>query len=111
MVLGTSQCLVRAERDITCVFPKDGTGGTLTIVFMNFILRLFLRTVVGGQGLRDDAMDYIRQHIPLRPPVSRREARVAVEIVGVIPIAMEHIVPPVPNAMFTDDVRLPPPPP
>ena len=83
------------------MFPEKGTGGTLTIVFMKSILKRFLRTLVGAQGLRDDAMVYIRQHIPLRPPVNRREARAAVETVGFIPIAMEHIVPPVPNAMCT----------
>ena len=85
--------VVEAERDTTYLFPKKGTGGTLTAAFMNSILKRFLRTLVGGQGLRDDAMDYIRQHIPLRPPVNRREARAAVETVGFIPIAMEHIVP------------------
>ena len=100
--------VVEAKRDRTYGFPKRGTGGTLAVAFMNSILKCFLRTLVGGQGLRDDAMDYIRQHIPLRPPVNRREARAAVEIVGFIPSAMEHIVPPVPNAMI---YHVPPPPP
>ena len=100
--------VVEAERDTTHVFPKKGTGGTLTIAFMNSILKRFLRTLVGGQGLRDDAMYYIPQHIPLRPPVNRREARAAVETVGFTPIAMTHIFPPVPNAMFIDHVRAPP---
>ena len=100
--------VVEAERDTTYLFPEKGTGGTLTVVFMKSILKRFLRTLVGGQGLRDDAMDHIRQHIPLRPPVNRREARAAVETVGFIPIAMEHIVPPVPNAMFIDHVCAPP---
>ena len=40
--------------------------------------------------------------------MNRREARAAVETVGFIRIAMEHIVPPVPNAMFIDHVRAPP---
>ena len=100
--------VVEAERDTTYVFPEKGTGGTLTVMFMKSILKRFLRTLVGGQGLRDDAMAYMRQHIPLRPPLNRREARAAVETVGFIPIAMEHIVPPVPNAMFIDHVRAPP---
>ena len=99
--------VVEAERDTTYVFPKKGTGSTLTVAFTKSILKCFLRTLVGGQGLRDDAMDYIRQHIPLRPPVNRREARAAIEIVGYTPIAMEHIVPRVPNAMFIDHVRAP----
>ena len=63
--------------------------------------------IAGGQGLRDDDVDGIRQHIALRPPVNRREAQEAVETVGFIPIAMD-IVPPVPNAMFIDHVRAPP---
>ena len=100
--------VVEAERDTTYVFPEKGTGGTLTIVFKKSILNRFLRTLVGGQGLRDDAMESIRQHIPLMPPVNRREVRAAVETVGFIPIAMEHIVPPVPNAMFINHVRAPP---
>ena len=33
---------------------KKGTGGTLTVVVMKSILKRFLRTLVGGQGLRDD---------------------------------------------------------
>ena len=53
-------------------------------------------------------MAYIRQHIPLEPPLNRREARVAVETVGFIPIAMQHIIPLVPNAMFINHVRAPP---
>ena len=76
---------------------------------MNSILKRYLCTLVCGQGLRDDTMDYIRQHIPLRPLVSCREARAAVETIRFIPIAMEHIVPPMPNAMFIDPVRPPPP--
>ena len=100
--------VVEAKRDTTYVFPKRRTGGTLTVAFMNCILQCFLRTLVGGQRLRDDAMAYIRHHIPLRPPVNRREARAAAETVGFIPIAIEHIVPPVPNAMFIDHVRAPP---
>ena len=80
----------------------------LTVAFMKSILKRLLRTLVGGQGLRNDAMDYIRQHISLRPPVKCCEARAAVETVGFIPIAMEHIVPPMPNAMFIDH-GLPPP--
>ena len=96
------------ERDTTYVFPKKGTGGTLTVAFMKSILKRFVCTLVGGQGLHDDAMDYIRQHIPLRPLGNHREARAAVEAVGFIPIAMEHIVPPLPNAMFIDHVRAPP---
>ena len=71
--------VVEAERDTTYVFPKKGTGGTLPVTLMNSISKRFLRTLVGGQGLRDDAMGYIRQHIPLRPPVNRCEARAAVE--------------------------------
>ena len=39
--------------------------------------------------------------------MNRREARAAVQAVGFIPIAMEHIVPLVPNAMFIDHVRAP----
>ena len=85
--------VVGAERDTTYVFPEQGTGGTLAVVFMKSILKRFLRTLVGGQGLRDDAMDYIRQHIPLRPPVNRRKARAAVETVGFIPIAMDTLFP------------------
>ena len=100
--------VVEAKRDTTHMFVEKGTRGTLTVAFMKSILKRFLRTLIGGQGLRDDAMDYIQQHIPLRPPVNRREAQAAVEIVGFIPIAMEHIVPLVPNAMFIDHVRAPP---
>ena len=51
-------------------------------------------------------MDYIGEHIPLRPPVNRREVWAAVEVVGFIQIAMEHNVPPMPNAMFIDHVML-----
>ena len=54
-------------------------------------------------------MGYIRQHIPLRPPVNRRGARGAAETFGLIRSAMEQIVPLVPNAMFVD--HAPPPPP
>ena len=74
--------VVQAERDTTYVFPEKGTGGTLTIAFLKSILKCFLRTPVGGQGLRDDAKDYIRQELPLRPPVNRREAPAALEIAG-----------------------------
>ena len=90
------------------MFPKKGTGGTLIVAFMKSIINRFLRTLVGGKGLRDDCMDYIRQHIPLRPRVNRREARAGVEAVRFISIAMEHIVPPLPNAMFIDHVCAPP---
>ena len=100
--------VVEAKRDTTYVFPKKGTRGTLIIAFMNCILKRFLRTLVGGQRLRDDAMDYIRQHIPLRLAMNRRKARGAVETGGFIPVAMEHIVPPVPNTMFIDHVLVPP---
>ena len=88
MVLGSSQ----AERDTMHVFSKRGSRGMLTIAFMKSILKRFLRHLVGGQGLRDDARDYIRQHIPLRPLLNRREARATVETFGFVPIAMEHIV-------------------
>ena len=106
--------VVEEERDTTYVFPKKGTRGTLavasmlcllSIALMNSILKRFLRTLVGGQRLRDDAMDYIRQHILLRPRLNCREARAAVETAGFIPIAMEHIVPPVQNAIFIGHVR------
>ena len=100
--------VVEANSDTTYVFPKKGTGGTLAIAFMNSTLKPFLRSLVGGQGLRDDAMDYIRQNMPLRPPVSCREARAAVEVVGFIPLAMQHIAPSMPNAMFIDHVHAPP---
>ena len=99
--------VVEAERDTTYVLPEKVTMGTLTVAFMQSILKRFMRTLVGGQGLCADAMDYIRQHIPLRTPVKRREAWAVVETVGFIPIAMEHIVPPVPNAMLIDHVRPP----
>ena len=99
--------VVEAERDTTYVFPQQGIGGTLTVAFLISILKRFLRTLVGGQGLRDDAMDCIRQHIPLRPPVNRREARATVETVASIPVAMENIVPLVPHAMFIDYLRAP----
>ena len=89
--------------------PKRELGVALTVVCVNSISKLFLRTQAGGQGLRDDAMDCMRQHIPLRPHVNHREAPVAVEIVGFMPIAMEYIVPPVPNAIFIDHVPPPPP--
>ena len=80
----------------------------LNLAFMKTISKRFLRTLVGGQGLRNDAMYYIRRHIPLRPLVNRREPRAAVGTVGFIPNAMEHVVPPVPNTMFMDHVRAPP---
>ena len=38
-----------------------------TLPFMKSILKCVLRTLVGGQGLWDDAMDYTRLHIPSRP--------------------------------------------
>ena len=60
--------VVEAERDTTYVFPEKGTGGILTVVFMKSILKRFLRIPVGAQGLRDDAIDYIRQHIPVSEP-------------------------------------------
>ena len=101
--------VVEAERDTAYVFPEKGSRVTLNVAFIKSILKRFLRSLVARQGLHDDAMDYIRQHIPLRPPVNRREAWGAVETVGFIPIAVEHIVPPVPNAMFIDHVRAPPP--
>ena len=100
--------VVEAERDTTYVFPRKGTGGTQTFVFMKSILKRFLCTLVGGQGFRDDAMDDIRQHIPLRPTVNLREARSAVETIGVMPIAMQHIGPTAPNAMFIYHVGAPP---
>ena len=40
--------------------------------------------------------------------MNRREAWAGVETVGFIPIAMEQIVPAVPNAMVIDHVRAPP---
>ena len=101
--------VVEAQRDTTYAFPKKRTGGTLTVAFMNSILKRFLRTLVGGQGLRDDAMDYIGQHIPLRPSVNRREGRATVQTFGFLPSAMEDIVPSVPNAVFVDHVPPPPP--
>ena len=58
MVLG-SVSVVEAERDTTYVFRKKGTRGTLIVAFMKSILKRFLGTLLGGQGLRDDAMDYI----------------------------------------------------
>ena len=100
--LGTVS-VVEAKRDPTYAFPKKGIWGTLIIGFMNSILKRLLRTLVGGKGLRDDALDFIRQHIPLRPPVKPRRA--AIETVGFIPIATEDIVPLVPNAIFIDHVR------
>ena len=39
--------------------------------------------------------------------VERREAQAAVEIVVFIPLAMERVVPLVPNAMFVDHVLAP----
>ena len=74
--------VVEAERDTTYAFPKNGTVVTLTVAFMNSIPKRFLRTLVGGQGHRGYAMDYIQQDIPLRPLVNRREARAAVENLG-----------------------------
>ena len=100
--------VIGAARDTTYVLPKKQTGNVPTVAFVNSILERFLRNLVGGQGLRDDAMDYIRQHIQLRPLVNSREAREPVEIVGFIPITMEQVVPPVPNAMFIDQVHAPP---
>ena len=94
------------EKETQCTCSPKREPGVL-VVFMKCILKRFLRTLVGGQGLRDDAMDYIRRHIPLRPPVNRRKARATVQTVGLIPIAMEHIVPLVPNAIFIDHVRAP----
>ena len=85
--------VVEAERDTTHVFPKKGTGRTLTVAFMKSILKRFLRTLVGAQGLLFHALDYVRQHIPLRPPANLHEARAALETVGFIPVAIEHIVP------------------
>ena len=103
----TPVSVVEAERDTTYMFPKKETGGTLAVAFMNFILKPFVRTLVGGQGLHEDAMDYIRQHISVWPPVKCREARAVVETLGFIPVATEHSVPQVPNAMFIDDVPAP----
>ena len=99
--------VVEAERDTTYVFPKTGTGGTLAVGFLNSILKRLLRTVVRGQGLRDNAQHHVRQHIALRPPVNRHEAREPVETFGFIPIAMD-IFSPVPNAMCIDHVRATP---
>ena len=42
--------VVEAERDTTYVFPKKGSGGTLTVAFMNYILKRFVCTLVCGQG-------------------------------------------------------------
>ena len=42
--------------------------------------------------------------------MNRRKPQAAVETVGFIQMAMEHIVPPLPNALFIDHVRDPPPP-
>ena len=100
--------VIGAARDTTYVLPKKQAGNVPTVAFVNSILERFLRNLVGGQGLRDDAMDYIRQHIQLRLLVNRREAREPVETVGFIPITMEQVVPPVPNAMFIDQVHAPP---
>ena len=98
------RAVVEAQRDTTYLFPKKENGGMLTAAFMKSVPKRFVRTLIGGQGLRDDAMDYTRQYIPLRPPVNRREARAAVETVGFIPIAMENIVRLLPNAMCIHDV-------
>ena len=51
---------------------------------------------------------YIRQYIRRKPSINRQEARAVVEAIGFAPIAMEHIVPPIPNPMFLDKVRFPP---
>ena len=51
--------VVEVYRDTTYVFPKKGTGGTLSVAFVKPILKRFLRTLVGGQGLCNDAMDYL----------------------------------------------------
>ena len=52
-------------------------------------------------------MDYIQQHISLWPHVNHSEAQAAIDTVGFIPIAMQHIVSPMPNAMFIDHVCAP----
>ena len=102
------ESLVQVEIDTTYGFPKKGAGGSLTAPFVKNLLHPFLRTLVAGQGLQDDARDYIQQHRPLRPPESRQEARAAVESVGFAPIALGHIVPAVLNLMFVAHVRAPP---
>ena len=40
--------------------------------------------------------------------MNRREACATVETVGFIPVAMEQVIPPMPNAMFIDHVHAPP---
>ena len=39
--------VVVAERDTTYAFPKKGTGGTLPVVFVSYIVKFFVRTAVG----------------------------------------------------------------
>ena len=58
MVLRSSECGFRQKENNVRV-PQKGNRGTLNVAFMNSIRKRFLRTLVGGQGLRDDPMDYI----------------------------------------------------
>ena len=70
-----SSCLVTvvdAERDITRVSPEKRNGGKRTIPFMNSLLNQILRTLVAGQGLLNDAMEFKGQHIRIRPPSAAR---------------------------------------
>ena len=57
--------VVEGQREATYVFRKKGTRGTLSVAFMKSIPKCFLLSLVSGKGLRDDAMGYMGQHIPL----------------------------------------------
>ena len=61
MVLGSSQCGGGKKRHNICV-PQRGNRGYPNCCVYEFYSKAFLRTLVGGQGLRDDAIDYIQQH-------------------------------------------------
>ena len=58
-------------------FTKKGSAGTLTVLFMNIILKCFLHTLVEDSK----RMPWIT-YITLRPPINWREARAAVEALG-----------------------------
>ena len=56
--------VVATQGDTTYVFREKGSGHNVTIHFMKHLLHGFLRSLVGGQRLQDDPMDFIRQLVP-----------------------------------------------
>ena len=82
--------------------------GSPSVPHLKNVVRRFLPSLDVWQGPQDDTMEYIRQHTALKPPMKRQEANGIIEAIGFIPIALDNIVPHLPNTMLIDNVHAPP---